>query len=231
MKDCRRENYFYDGKHYYRKSAFYRGASFLIYPTMEEVNRNLLIPGDRWHPFCPLYLHPWELKLIFSKAVIPLKRINYPLSALKSYHKLMGRRIYLPSLIDSFYEADDKINMPVLDMTAFYEKFNFHLGDAVRIKVLDYLHGVYKPEYVSRGELEEENSHFTEWQKLMEESMMKVIDLFKDNLILINQFDWANFIGGYNLIHNSTANIHNFLDNTLHFTIRDNNGIYFLTQD
>jgi hypothetical protein len=231
IKYGKREDFFYDGTHYISKGAYYKGSSFLIYPTMEEVNRKLIIPGDRWHPFCPSSLHPWEIKLLHTQRVIPLKKINYPMKALRKYHQLLGRELYLLSLIEDLYEPNDSICMPVLDMSSFYDNNCFRVGDAIRIKVIDYHGGIYKPEYVSRTELINSQDEEAKWLSLMEKSMDRVIKLFKDRLILANQVDWAYFFGGQRLTHSPSANVHEFLERTDHFSIKGNEGVYFLVEN
>ena len=227
----RRDDFFYDGAHYISKGAYYKGASFMIYPTMEEVNRKIIIPGDRWHPFCPSSLHPWEIKLLYSQNIVPLKRINYPLKALKKYHQLLGRELYLFSLIDKLYEPNDSLSMPVLDMSSFYDRYDFKMGDAVQIKVIDYHSGIYKPEFISRQEILERHQEEIEWLSLMEESMDRVIKLFQDRIILANQVDWAYFFGGQRLTNCTSTNVHDFLEKTESFSIKGKEGVYFLVEN
>ena len=222
------EDYFYDGSHYISKGAYYRDSSFLIHPTWEEVNRKILIPGDRWHPFCPSSLSPSEIKTIHGESLIPFRSINYTLEALEGYHSLLGREILIMNLTDGGSAFCRQFTLPVMDMREFYGRYDFQVGDAIRIHVLDYQQGVYAAEYVNQPEREEWDEKANSWLSLMESSMHKVIALFGDKLILPRQIDWAFFMGGRKLLNGPSANIRYFLNHTDQFTVAGRDGVYFL---
>ncbi len=227
-KSINSEDYFYDGTHYISKGAYYKNSTFLIYPTWEEVNRKILIPGDRWHPFCPTALPPWQIRTFDGENIIPFRNINYTINALEKYHVLLGKKILLMNLFQHPSLIQENLMIPVMDMGCFYERHDFEVGDAIRIHVLDYQEGLYAAEYVNRSEQMEMQHKEDSWLSLMEESMEKVISLFGDKLILPRQVDWAFFLGGWRLLKYPVLNIRHFLDSTNLFTLAEDKGVYFL---
>jgi len=225
-----REEYFYDGSHYIRKSAYYRNASFLVYPTWEEVNRNILIPGDRWHPFAPPSLPPWEIILTDGEGIIPHRLIPFTLQTLEDYHPILGKKIILMNLPEYLNHDVSRLSLPVLDMGRFYDRTDFQVGDALRIKVLDFDSGFYHMEHISRPEREELDHKSDIWLSLMERSMERVINLFGEKLILPNQVDWAYFMGGPGLMEQPSLNFHHFMKRTEHFSLSSRDGIHYLTK-
>ena len=222
------EDYFFDGSHYISKGAYYRNSSFLIYPTWEEVNRSILIPGDRWHPFCPSGLPPHDIKTIHGESLIPFRTINYTLEALEGYHTMLGKEILIMNLAEAASSHCDQFSLAVMDMRDFYRRHDFQVGDAIRVHVLDYHQGLYAAEYVNQPEKGEWDERANSWLSLMEASMHKVIALFGDKLILPRQIDWAFFMGGRRLLSRPSANIRYFLRHTNQFTVAGRDGVYFL---
>ena len=163
-----RDEYFYDGSHYISKNAYYRGASFLVYPSWEEVNRNILVPGDRWHPFCPPSMPPWEIILTDGNGIIPHKMIPFTLQTLEDYHPILGKKILLMNMQEHLGSDCSRLSLPVLAMGEFYERYDFQVGDALRIKVLDYDSGFYHMEHIRRPEREELDHKSDHWLNLME---------------------------------------------------------------
>ncbi|MDC7218837.1 MAG: hypothetical protein PQJ59_02790 [Spirochaetales bacterium] len=214
----KREDYFYDGTHYISKGAFYKNRSFLIYPTWEEINRNILIPGDRWHPFCPASQAPEDLTLIWENDLIAKKTITYPESALDQYHVLLAKELY--NRISS--------KTTVMDLKSFYRKNDFQVGEALCITVLDYTMGIYRIEAAPKQEYGDNEADL--WLSRMESAMGRVISLYGDRLILPLQFDWAYFMGGQKLMSRPAANIRHFLQRTTRFSLTQDEGIYFLTK-
>ncbi|MBN2625194.1 MAG: hypothetical protein JXA95_00905 [Spirochaetales bacterium] len=223
-----RDEYFYDGSHYISKNAYYRGASFLVYPSWEEVNRNILVPGDRWHPFCPPSMPPWEIILTDGNGIIPHKMIPFTLQTLEDYHPILGKKILLMNMQEHLGSDCSRLSLPVLAMGEFYERYDFQVGDALRIKVLDYDSGFYHMEHIRRPEREELDHKSDLWLNLMEKSMERVINLFGERLILPNQVDWAYFMGGPGLMRKPTLNFHHFMKRTEQFTLSSADGLYFL---
>jgi hypothetical protein len=223
-----RDEYFYDGSHYISKNAYYRGASFLVYPSWEEVNRKILVPGDRWHPFCPPSMPPWEIILTDGNGIIPHKMIPFTLQTLEDYHPILGKKILLMNMQEHLGGNGSRLSLPVLAMGEFYDRSDFQVGDALRIRVLDYESGFYHMEHIRRPEREELDYKSDLWLSLMEKSMERVINLFGERLILPNQVDWAYFVGGPRLMDHPTLNFHHFMKRTEQFTLSSADGLHFL---
>jgi hypothetical protein len=222
------EDFFYDGSHYISKNAYYRNSSFLIYPNWEEINRGILIPGDRWHPFCPSSMAPWDITLVYNKSSILFREIYSPLNALEKYHCLLDKELLLNNLQNNYTYIQDKYCIPVLDMTQFYEDNDFKIGDALLIQVLDYQKAIYKIQYIDYNEEKLMEKTSNSWLSLLDASLEKVINHFGEKLILPYQFDWAFFIGGPALTRHPKSSINHYLKDTTQFTISHKDGYLHL---
>jgi hypothetical protein len=186
-----------------RRKFFYK-AEFCISPTQEEIDKGILFPGHRFHPFLNPDILPFDavLKPENSESALKMKTVkDFKIKDLVIYHSLLGTELMLSYLImndtsnvnafDPGKENAVKLKMKVFDMKEFYKKHSFKLGDALLASVDDCDEGVFRFSVLPGSE---KQSHFADiqvWVSKMENALMNVFDKFGPAIDIPSQLEQA----------------------------------------
>ncbi|MCQ2379856.1 MAG: hypothetical protein MJ025_02900 [Victivallaceae bacterium] len=141
--------YLVDGNRIVRRSKFFTGRKFVIVPDNRELELGVLFPGHRFVPYVNPELMASCLALTERSTGrhVGTKTLVDTAGSLFRYHLLLGR-----SEVVEYFAADDPANVElrhgigeksqvtvrVYDMSAFYAKTKFMLGDALLCETTDY---------------------------------------------------------------------------------------------
>lgn len=179
-------------KKYLTRAGCFTGRFFSIKPTKYEIEKGILVPGDRCMPFVDPQMLPNELSFTFNGTVIPLCTGEYNTSELLNHYILFGEEYspqYLaldPCNADEDYsingfELPSKMKLTVLDMKLLYETWNFQYGDRLILYVCDWDKGIISlsPNLIRKENPFEQTSSEEKrknWYKLFEKCLLDVFD-------------------------------------------------------
>ena len=150
-----RPDIFFTEERCFPRAAFFRGAQFRIVPSHLELERNILLPGARFAPFCDPDVFPDEYTLSAGGKTCPVRPCMLRFSELAHAYFLLGRS----GLIDYLSaESNDNWNalrshrdperlpmeISVFDMTDFLRTSGFEEGDALIVSVTDWNAGAFR---------------------------------------------------------------------------------------
>ncbi|MEG2076223.1 MAG: hypothetical protein RRY34_06940 [Victivallaceae bacterium] len=230
---------FYDdetGLYTSRRKVFNDGY-FLITPDEYEIDNLMLIPGDRFAPYCENEIFPSEVKFIDrdNGQTVTTKPFSAPVQEIIHFHLMLGSE----QIFDYFIAEDQanavllennhhqhKVKINVFDMSNFYQRHNFKSGDNIKVKICDYELGIFEFEYLPADSrpLEEQLEKY-QWFNNFEQALMRVIDRFDNYLEIAEQLQWSVFHGGNSLLQGQGMSLDEF------FTVNDKFEINFDHQD
>ncbi len=143
------------------RRMFFQGAEFRIVPTAEEVEGGYLLAGHRFMPFISRDVFPPDAWLVLPDGSAPhVRRVTMPLRQAREMLTLYGEdgaANYLTTdekgnerkLAGS---GKGKVEVTTFDLAGFYDGCGFAPGDALMVRVLDWLQGVYAVTHVEAAE-------------------------------------------------------------------------------
>ena len=196
--------FFSDGKgNFQLRSEFFRNREFLITPDAWEIENDMLFPGHRFAPFVNPEIFPSEVKLIDADGQpVPKKEVTAPLSQVFHYHLLLGSEQVFDffvadspanSRIRNSAQPGDMVTLNTFDLSVFFKKHRFSVGDALLCKVVDYEDGIIEFRYLS-GE-NRQDSKLKAYVEAFEAALGIVFDRFENYLEIPEQLSWAHYAG------------------------------------
>lgn len=189
---------------YIRRRKFFDRAEFCISPTQDEIDRGILFPGHRFHPFIDQEILPFDviLKPENSESEFKIKTVkDFSIDDLQLYHVLLGTELMLSYFIlndnanikafDPENSIDTKLKMKAFDMKEFYKEHSFKLGDALLVSVENCDDGIFRFSVLPGSE---KQSHFADiqvWVSKMENALMNVFDKFGPAIDIPSQLEQA----------------------------------------
>lgn len=217
---------------YIPRKKFFDKAEFCISPTQDEIDKGILFPGHRFHPFLDQEILPFDvvLKPENSESALKIKTVkDFKIKELELYHSLLGTELMLSYFIlndkanakafDPQKENAVKLNMKVFDMKEFYKEHSFKLGDALLVSVEDCETGVFRFSFLPGSE---KQSHFADiqvWVSKMENALMAVFDKFGPAIDIPSQLEQA-LINDSSLMENVFISYGEFLKITQNISIK-----------
>ncbi len=129
------------------RRMFFQGAEFRIVPTQEEVEGGFLFPGHHFMPFVSREVFPADFWLVLPDGSAPhVRRINLPVQSAMESLSFFGEREtseYLVSDDPANESAEGSVSVTAYDLRDFYAENSFKPGDALMVRVLDWLQGVF----------------------------------------------------------------------------------------
>ncbi len=188
-----------DDEHFYRRSDFFNGKTFVVVPTEKEIENDILIIGHRFQTFMDPEIFPSDLIIKSGGKNIEKKLITENLQELFPYHMLMGAE-----QISDFFVSEDnaninksgynvKIRLNVLDMKDFYVEKDMKFGDALCFTIQNYSKGIFKISKIESEKRDYEKVNL--WCRKFEEKIGEVADKFETYLDLPEQLRMAFFMG------------------------------------
>ncbi|MFA6568538.1 MAG: hypothetical protein WCS96_10025 [Victivallales bacterium] len=189
---------------YIPRRRFFDRAEFCISPTQDEIDRGILFPGHRFHPFLDQEILPFDvvLKPENSETEFKIKTVkDFGIEDLQLYHVLLGTELMLSYFIlndksnvnafDPKSGADVKLKMKVFDMKEFYKEHSFKLGDALLVSVESCDEGFFRFSVLPGSEKQSHFADIQNWVSKMENALMNVFDKFGPAIDIPSQFEQA----------------------------------------
>ncbi len=133
------------------RRMFFQGAEFRIVPSREEVEGGFLFPGHRFMPFVSREVFPGDFWLVLPDGSAPhVRRIDLPVQSATESLSFFGEREaseYLASDDPANESAGGSVSVTTYDLRDFYAENSFKPGDALMVRVLDWLQGVFAISY------------------------------------------------------------------------------------
>ena len=158
-----RDDLFFTRETCYPKADFFRGTTFRILPGEAERERNILLYGARFAPFCRADIFPDEYALRIGGKKCRTKSVTMPFAQLAPAFMLWGHT----GLIDCLTAESndnlaalrssrnvDRVPMTVtgFDLTDFYRENGFRKGDSILVTVVNWELGSFRLEYAPAPE-------------------------------------------------------------------------------
>lgn len=226
-----------------RRSALFFGARFRIVPTVLELQNNVLIPGDRFAPFCNSEVFPDEYMLFGqgSRKQFEIVPFSASFGSIIPIHTFLGRSgIYDLVVAESeenrrrLHAAHNPIQTAVeisaFDLSDFYLKNHFRFGDAVIVTVEDWGACKFSLEYRPK-EIAPSKSEMFDWIAAFEEALLRVCDLYEDFFEIPEQFAYGFFFAsenGHNLLNEPVVSAEEYYLNMTDITIHTDTPEWYL---
>ena len=210
--------YSLDDEIFFKRSDFFNGKTFVIVPTADEIEKNILIIGHRFQTFMNPEIFPSDLTVKYGRKNIAKKPVNEKLEEIFPYHMLMGAE----QLSDFFIGEDEsnahwkskagfavKVRFNVLDMKDFYTENQFKNNDALLFEIKDYDKGVFKISTVTSDERNADE--IKKWCRDFEDKIGDVADKYESYLDLPEQLRMAFFSGQNRFFGKNGASLDEFI--------------------
>ena len=179
---------------YVTKAGCFTGREFGIKPSKYEIEHKILIIGDRCVPFVDGDIMPHEIKFIYGKKDIKKIVKELQTSEIIQHHKIFGEENFLQYIMFdpvnegldfsvNGFELPSYLKFTVLDMTEFYNEFEFKYEDWITARVISFgsntisfepdLRHVYNP--FEQSVFDEQKQ---KWNKVFEEHFEKNLKRF-----------------------------------------------------
>ena len=209
------------------RASYFKDAEFLVYPTGEEFRDGVLIPGHRFLPFHDMATLPWECGIHDDEsAPISQKPYSDTLAGILKYYSLFGPNLMnalltkdQPSngwLYDLEGEEDgyeNTVSLTAYDLSRFYKKSGFELGDYLLMKVLDWTNAEFTLTRISAKDLGTDSKvKRTQQWKTLEEAFQSVFTHYGRNITMPEQIAQAYWNAGEILRHSPTFHLGGFVN-------------------
>jgi hypothetical protein len=230
----REPSLFHDAAHdvYIPRASFFRGARFMIIPTEYELERAILITGDRLIPFCSPDIFPGKAALYAPDGRrIRRRRINASIAEITEFLSLYGytglfnyletdfpdNAVALAGL-NSIPPDSIKVQLAVYVMQDVYTDMGFQPGDGLVFTVQDWREGSFS---IARVEAPLEDSATLtrrgQWSIHMEDGLQQAMAMKVSPIE--EQIAHAFFLGGRFLVENPVHYVQGFLRGSDHFSL------------
>ncbi|MGK0289784.1 MAG: hypothetical protein ACI86H_001230 [bacterium] len=140
---------------YYPARYLFENRSFRVYPTEEEIENGILIPGHRFYPWVSFFVPPSEVNLHWKGKEQELILYESSIEHLNPYYNLLSSSEIFSVLeaVDPYHfdvDAIEEFLTPAFDVQSFYDEHNIQEGDQFEIRVKDYLKGTIEILPISR---------------------------------------------------------------------------------
>lgn len=203
---------------YFVKADFFNGALFVIVPEEMEIEAEVLLPGDRFAPFCSENIFISEIDLMEKNATSELKQIEFEcdIREIFGFHSLLGAEQLYDFIVAEHHgnraflngERNAKLILSAFNMKKFYDKHNFSAGDAILVEVEDYDNGIFNFSFLdgkkrmtakrdlwidkysaALAEVIEDNVEYEEIPELLAEAFFRGgKDLFSEDAASLDEF-------------------------------------------
>lgn len=173
------------------RSGYFNNKSFTIHPSSLEIKNGIMIIGHRCVPYINPAVMPHDINFFYRNLKIKKTTICKNITELYDNYLLFGEE-YIPhylvldtanrlSTSDLTDELPSKINITVLDMKEFYEKWKFTPRDRIVCKVMDWDCGYVKIEPLFAKEsdnlsITEDDLKRTKWCHDAENYLLQVFE-------------------------------------------------------
>jgi hypothetical protein len=216
------------------RAAYFKGARFLVIPTEYELERDILITGDRLVPFSCPDIFPGKAALHApSGERIRRRRITAPLSEVAEFLSLYGYRgmfSYLETDLPENAVALARLNhttaqkvvvqMAVYHMPDVYKAMDLAPGDGIVFTVRDWREGAFS---LARVESPMANPVTlplrNRWAVRMEDGLARAAEM--DCSTIEEQIAYAFFLGGRCLVENPVNYVQGFIQASGKFGLDD----------
>ena len=158
-----RDDLFFTPETCYPKADFFRGTKFRIVPGDAERERNILLYGARFAPFCRADIFPDEYTLRIGGKKCRTVSVTMPFAQLAPAFMLWGHTGLIDCLAAESNENVaalrssrnvDLVPMTVtgFDLTDFYRETGFRKGDSILVTVTGWSSGAFCLEYAPAPE-------------------------------------------------------------------------------
>lgn len=228
-----RPDMFFTEERCFPRGAFFRGARFRIVPSHLELEKNILLPGARFTPFCDPEVFPDEYTLSASGNLCPVIPYTLRFSELAHAYFLLGRSgliDYLSAESNENWKAlraqRDPERLPmeisVFDMTAFYRDSGFEEGDALIVSVSDWNAGAFQ---IAREPAAERpgRDRTDEFLRKFENALLRVCDREHDAVEMTEQIAMAfhsAYLAGDDLRNTPDFSLEDYPSSMLEIDIR-----------
>ncbi len=147
---------------YVTRAAFFKNFSFIITPSLFEIETGIIIPGHRFLIFLNPRILPWHITVFNGQgAPVGFKTIKSSLPEILTYYTFFEHR-KLFSLLAADNPANKSIftgegyysvQISALDMKDFYVHHAFKEGDSIQLTIEDWDTGRYTCTFLSRKEM------------------------------------------------------------------------------
>lgn len=189
---------------FYPRASFFNGCSFLIRPTADELDLQVLFPGHRFIPFLSMRTLPRDATLLWD-GTYPLEKkiIRCPLNDAMLYHSLFGLHAACEYFIadqesNRWLESDSPPEEQMLDLTVFDlssrpEGHPLREGCSLLCRVIDWAEGIYTVEPASGGYEDCGGERLAVWCDALDEALRDVLLDELASPIINEQFAYAFF--------------------------------------
>ena len=126
---------------------------FRILPTQKEIELGILIPGHRFYPWLSVFVSPDEINLFWRNIKFTETKYKNTMEELQYYYHLLPDEDTF-CVIHPVINREDKpqyiYTTPALNLSEFYDFYNFKHGDELLIEVDDFYEGNTKIRFYPR---------------------------------------------------------------------------------
>ncbi|MDD3117964.1 MAG: hypothetical protein PHQ27_02175 [Victivallales bacterium] len=208
------------GENFFSRAAFLQGKKFCVTPTRFEINQGILFPGHRFAPYCAVEVFPSEVTLREEEGGkgMATREVRAPLAEVIPCHMLLGAEAMFDflvadhpdnaALLQRIGSADGEVIVVALDLKDFYRRYEFEVGDALEVTVVDWEHGVFSCRGVPGSDRPVRAR--SEWIEKFTVAVEEVIESDGEYLEIPEQLARAVYCGGPELLVHPAASIDEF---------------------
>ncbi len=148
---------------YVTRAAFFNNFSFILTPSLFEIENGIIIPGHRFLGYLSPRVFPWHITVLTGQgAPVVFKTFTSGLPEILNYYTFFAHRELF-----SLFMADNPVNniifngkgyhsvqISALDMKDFYMYHAFKEGDSIQLTTEDWDTGRYTCTFLSRKEMQ-----------------------------------------------------------------------------
>ena len=154
---------FFTGSMCYPKEPFFRGTRFRVTPGPMEREKNILLPGARFAPFCDPEVFPDDYSIRTGRKKCRPVPVQLRFSDIAPAFQLLGHSGLIDHLAAESNENLAKLRasrnverifmeLTAFDMTAFYREHAFRDGDSIIVSVTSWKNASFQLEYAPASE-------------------------------------------------------------------------------
>ena len=219
-----------EGHYYMTHAGVFNGMFFSFVPTAKELEQKLFIPGDRCIPFADSEILSSQLKFIYNDRILPKKIMTTDCNTAREFFTFFGDEYasqYIAAdpinnkteIANNNFELPSKINLTGISLEKVISDFNFHKGDRILCRMVDWDQGIIEifPILNHRKtilELNEEIGKIKLWNENLENELLGSFDKMGPCSSMEQQLSFAFLEHRKELCTPACGSIHEFLNTT-----------------
>ncbi len=148
-----------------------------IEPTALEIEKGILIQGNRFFPFDNGYLEIDFIKLLYHYKAMEIKTMSFLWKEIEAYYPLSGTnaRPWGNQGEEPPLEPDQEVTLEVWDLKEYYQKTHLRPGGSIILKLEDFFPFVFSMKYIPAKKMKKQEATIAALDRELEESLRKIL--------------------------------------------------------